>query len=85
VKNAPKIADAHGKLGILLVGLGAVNVTCLDGPNVKTGANKRELAEQLREDVRQFRSQHSPDELKSTLRYLRGDDLITHLGLEYYD
>ena len=25
------------------------------------------------------------DKLKNTLRYLRGEDLITHLGLEYYD
>ncbi|MBA4368405.1 MAG: inositol-3-phosphate synthase, partial [Desulfobacterium sp.] len=23
--------------------------------------------------------------LKNTLRYLMGEDLITHLGLEYYD
>ena len=23
--------------------------------------------------------------LKNTLRHLRGEDLITHLGLEYYD
>jgi len=23
--------------------------------------------------------------LKNTLRYLRGEQLITHLGLEYYD
>jgi myo-inositol-1-phosphate synthase len=23
--------------------------------------------------------------LKNTLRYLRGEDLITHLGVEYYD
>ena len=23
--------------------------------------------------------------LKNTLRYLKGDDLITHLGAEYYD
>jgi myo-inositol-1-phosphate synthase len=23
--------------------------------------------------------------LKNTLRFLRGEDLITHLGLEYYD
>jgi myo-inositol-1-phosphate synthase len=23
--------------------------------------------------------------LKNTLRYLRGEELITHLGLEYYD
>jgi myo-inositol-1-phosphate synthase len=30
----------------------------LDGPNVKTGANKRELADQLREDIRRFKEQH---------------------------
>ena len=35
----------------------------LDGPNVKKGANKRELAEQLREDIRKFKSQHSLDRL----------------------
>jgi hypothetical protein len=23
--------------------------------------------------------------LKNTLRYLRGEEMITHLGLEYYD
>jgi len=23
--------------------------------------------------------------LKNTLRWMRGEDLITHLGLEYYD
>ena len=28
----------------------------LDGPNVKKGANKRELAEQLREDIRRFKA-----------------------------
>ena len=30
----------------------------LDGPNVKVGANKRELAEQVREDIRQFKAKH---------------------------
>ena len=33
----------------------------LDGPNVKTAANKRELAEQLREDIRRFKSEHGCD------------------------
>jgi len=23
--------------------------------------------------------------LKNTLRYLKGEDMITHLGMEYYD
>jgi myo-inositol-1-phosphate synthase len=163
VKNAPKIADARGKLGVLLVGMGAVSTTTiagvlairkglakpygsltqmgtvrlgkrtetrspriadfvplaslddlvfatwdifeddayeaaktagvlerslldqikpeleqirpwpavfdrryvkrLDGPNVKKADNKRELAEQLRADIRTFKSQHSLDRL----------------------
>jgi myo-inositol-1-phosphate synthase len=35
----------------------------LDGPNVKKGANKRELAEQVREDIRRFKEQHKLDRL----------------------
>jgi myo-inositol-1-phosphate synthase len=31
VKNPPKIADATGKLGILLVGMGAVSTTTIAG------------------------------------------------------
>src|SRR6185295_738776 len=31
----------------------------LDGPNVKKGTNKKELAEQLREDMRRFKQQHN--------------------------
>ena len=31
----------------------------LDGPNVKKGANKRELADLVREDIRRFKSDHS--------------------------
>ena len=30
----------------------------LDGPNVKTGANKRDLAEQLRADIRRFKEEN---------------------------
>ncbi len=35
----------------------------LDGPNVKTGSSKRELAEQVRADIRNFRSQHGLDRM----------------------
>jgi myo-inositol-1-phosphate synthase len=35
----------------------------LDGPNVKKGANKRELADQLRDDIRTFKTRHSLDRL----------------------
>jgi myo-inositol-1-phosphate synthase len=31
----------------------------LDGSNVKTGKNKRDLADQLREDIRNFKAQHN--------------------------
>jgi myo-inositol-1-phosphate synthase len=35
----------------------------LDGPNVKTGTDKRDLAEQLREDIRGFQREHQLDRL----------------------
>jgi myo-inositol-1-phosphate synthase len=35
----------------------------LDGPNVKKGKNKRDLAEQLIEDIRRFKSRHTLDRL----------------------
>ena len=35
----------------------------LDGPNVKKGTNKRELAEQLREDIRRFKQENGVDRL----------------------
>src|SRR6059036_2573625 len=33
----------------------------LDGPNVKKGRNKRDLAEQVMEDIRRFKEQHGLD------------------------
>jgi myo-inositol-1-phosphate synthase len=35
----------------------------LDGPNVKKGKNKKELAEQLREDIRRFKKENGCDRL----------------------
>jgi len=35
----------------------------LDGPNVKKGANKRELADELRDDIRRFKEQNNADRL----------------------
>ncbi len=35
----------------------------LHGPNVKKGANKKELAEQIREDIRRFKQEHGCDRL----------------------
>jgi myo-inositol-1-phosphate synthase len=35
----------------------------LDGPNVKKGRNKRDLADQLREDIRRFKQEHDLERL----------------------
>jgi myo-inositol-1-phosphate synthase len=35
----------------------------LDGPNVKKGKNKRELADQLREDIQKFKAEHKLERL----------------------
>ena len=35
----------------------------LDGPNVKKGRNKRDLAEQLRADIQRFKTEHTLDRL----------------------
>jgi len=35
----------------------------LDGPNVKKGKNKKDLAEQVRADIRNFKKQHSLDRM----------------------
>ena len=35
----------------------------LDGPNVKKGANKREMADQLREDMQKFKAEHGLERL----------------------
>jgi myo-inositol-1-phosphate synthase len=35
----------------------------LDGPNVKKGANKRELAEHLRDDIKRFKAEHKLERL----------------------
>jgi myo-inositol-1-phosphate synthase len=35
----------------------------LDGPNVKKGKNKRDLADQLRQDIQNFKQQHGLDRL----------------------
>ncbi len=60
----------------------------LDGPNVKTAANKKELAEALREDIRRFKEENSCDRLVmvwcgSTEIFLRPGP--THETLEAFE
>ncbi|MDX1687456.1 MAG: inositol-3-phosphate synthase [Candidatus Promineifilaceae bacterium] len=60
----------------------------LDGPHVKQGATKMELAEQLREDIRQFRQEHGLDRLVmvwcgSTEIFIKPSE--THATLEAFE
>ncbi|MDP2479081.1 MAG: inositol-3-phosphate synthase [Candidatus Palauibacterales bacterium] len=60
----------------------------LDGSNVKKGADKMELAEQLRADIRDFKAEHGCDRLvvvwaASTEIYLRPHDV--HATLETFE
>jgi myo-inositol-1-phosphate synthase len=50
VKPMPAVFDRH-------------YVKRLDGPNVKKGKNKRDLAEQLIHDIRQFKARHALDRM----------------------
>jgi myo-inositol-1-phosphate synthase len=63
-------------------------VTRLDGPNVKTGVNKRDLGEQLRQDIRDFKARHGCDRMvmvwcASTEIFLQVSD--AHLSLEKFE
>ena len=63
-------------------------VTRLDGPNKKTGANKREIAEALREDIRNFKAENDCDRLVmvwcgSTEIFLRAGP--THETMESFE
>ncbi len=60
----------------------------LEGPNVKTGANKKELAEQIREDIRRFKEENGCDRLVmvwcgSTEIYVRASEV--HASLEAFE
>ncbi|MYH31148.1 MAG: inositol-3-phosphate synthase [Acidobacteria bacterium] len=60
----------------------------LDGPNVKSGASKRDLAEQLRADIRRFREQQGVERLVlvwcgSTEVYL--EEAPVHQSLEAFE
>lgn len=63
-------------------------VTRLDGTNVKTGATKRDLGEQLRQDIRDFKARQGCDRLvmvwcASTEVFMQVSDV--HLSLEKFE
>lgn len=60
----------------------------LDGPNVKTGASKRELAEQVIEDIRRFKTEQNVDRLVlvwcgSTEIFM--EESVVHSSLEAFE
>ena len=60
----------------------------LDGPNVKTGASKRELADQVIEDIRRFKSEQNVDRLVliwcgSTEIFM--EESVVHSSLELFE
>jgi myo-inositol-1-phosphate synthase len=63
-------------------------VTRLDGTNVKTGTTKRDLGEQLRQDIRDFKARHGCDRLvmvwcASTEVFLQVSE--AHMSLEKFE
>ncbi len=57
------IADFMKSIKPMTAAFDKAYVKKLDGTNVKTGANKMELAEQLREDIRRFKEENRCDRL----------------------
>jgi len=60
----------------------------LDGPNVKKGRNKRDLADQLRQDIQRFKAEHELDRLVmvwcgSTEVYMTGS--AAHAGVAAFE
>ena len=63
-------------------------VTRIDGTNVKSGATKRDLGEQLRQDIRDFKAQHDCDRLvmvwcASTEVFLQPSEV--HISLDRFE
>jgi myo-inositol-1-phosphate synthase len=63
-------------------------VTRIDGPNVKTGETKRELGEQLRQDIRDFKAKNNCDRIvmvwcASTEVFLQPSEV--HISLEKFE
>jgi len=81
-----KIAPAEGKLAIVISGMGAVFNTLIVGVEAlkrrlsKPIGNAGVLEKSTLATLRNIRLL----KLKNTLRWMKGEQLITHLGMEYY-
>jgi len=94
------VAPAKGKLGIMIPGRGAVATTFVAGVEaVRNGISSPIGSMTQMGTIRLGRRspmtspELSPEhdlfiqsiKLKNTLRHLMGEEVITHLGLDYYD
>jgi myo-inositol-1-phosphate synthase len=82
------IADFLREITPMPAAFDTAYVKKLDGPNKKNAANKRELAEALREDIRRFKDEHGLDRMVmvwcgSTEVFLRAGP--THETLESFE
>ena len=62
-KHLDPIKDELSAIAPMAAAFDTEYVTRLDGRNKKTGANKREIAEALREDIRNFKTKNGCDRL----------------------
>jgi len=62
-KHLDPIKDELSAIKPMTAAFDTEYVTRLDGPNKKTGANKREIAEEIREDILMFKEENGCDRL----------------------
>ena len=76
-----KFAPVEGRFGVLIPGMGEM-ATTLIAERVGVNFLCRDLARRAgMRGVQEWLSYY----LQNTLRCMRGEGLLTHLGLEYYD
>ena len=99
-KGNATITSADGKLDLLIPGIGAASTTFMAGIEAVLEVSRLERVGVPFQaippmkavfDPKNVRRIHGPNvrdrgsKMKNRLRWMRGEDLITHLGLEYYD
>ena len=74
-----QINDPDNRLGVLIPGLGAVGTTFIAGIELIRQGFSKPIGSLTQMGTIRLGI------LKNTLRWMKGEDLITHLGREYYD
>ena len=77
-KHLDPIRDELSAIAPMPAAFDTEYVTRLDGPNKKTGANKREIAEALREDIRGFKAENQCNRL--VMVWCGSTEIFLHAG-----